>query len=75
MSRDLTETEEVVAYLVSDLYHRVEPTGTDNHAWESPGGIRVQWSEGGGGGILRADGSILAATSRMDVGFLMEYLP
>lgn len=36
MTRDLTETEEVVAYLASDLYHRVEPTGTDDHACSRP---------------------------------------
>jgi hypothetical protein len=72
---DQTETQQIVEYLQSDLYREATPTGTDDHAWVSPTGIRVQWSEGRGGGILRADGSIITVTSRMDVQTLEEYLP
>lgn len=71
----MSETAEMAAYLREDLYRPIEPTGSDDHAWVSPTGIRVQWSEGRGGGILRADGSIIAVTSRMDVQTLEEYLP
>lgn len=75
MARSSEETREIVRLLRDDLYQRVAaPDGFDLR-WESPTGIAVQWSDGGGGVVIAHDGSLIYATSHMTAFELEERLP